>query len=216
MNFKECIFRLMILLTVFCLLLTGCNPLIKNRGNENTDTDVLTEGPLEHGFKLSYEYGAHVTDSPIYKVAYRSNTNLFDINNVTLEFSYGGSYTFNISYEREHFHSIPYFDLYFTGPSEEKILVKRVNENFVSKKYSYTTEDSVKDGIVTETYTFNHTETLTIPKELFTKDKGQIYFSIYGEDKRDKPVVEYKLIISTGISYKIEGEKVWLSNKSFN
>ena len=214
MRGKRIVFHLLILLTVLCLLITGCKPAIDNNDN-NTDSDVYVEGPLEHGLKFPPSDGGTQPDRKSIYCAYRSDTNLFDIDNVTLDFYYGLPFQspYTPSFIRLNLYSYPWFELYFEAEDEEKILVKRVDENFVSRKYECR-EIRDETGYTTE-IVFRHQETLTIPKECFTKGTGTIYFSIYGENRREKPW-EYEWIIGTYIHYKIKDGKVWLSDQEFN
>ena len=134
---------------------------------------------------------------------YRSNKTTFDVNNVTLEFYYGICFHGTEEHEREVGLNVPSFDLYFSNQSGEQILIKHVEENFVSDKYrcGYTADSKT---------TYNHSESITIPKELFTEKSGYINFSGRGINLKEygQP---YQYLFSTRIYYKLRDGKVTLS-----
>ena len=72
------------------------------------DNDVVNKG-LEKGlYKSDFE-----DESPFLRVAYQSDNNEFNIDNVTLTFYYGASYSSGIQLELENGLNIPVFELYF-------------------------------------------------------------------------------------------------------
>ena len=62
---------------------------------------------------------------------------------------------------------------------------------------------------------FNHSETITIPQEIFTEESGIIYFSVFGTNQRE-PEPQNKVITGIGFYYKVVGEKVQLSKQPIN
>lgn len=112
--------------------------------------------------------------------AYRSHTDKFDIHSVTLNFYYGGYYPNGIEYALEKEQSYPSFDLYFVNDEGNRYFVKHVEENFVSEKYNC--EIVYDDNRYIYKIKYEHSETLTIPAELFTKQSGMIWFEVDGEN----------------------------------
>ena len=148
-------------------------------------------------------------DAPIFKCAYKSDVTEFDIENVTLTFCYGGFYEL-FETATEQYLSYPVFELYLfndTNP-EEKILVKKVEENLISEKYRiYTVTEKFKTAIK-----YNHSEDITIPKELFTNESGLIWFSVNGQNALDPYSTDETLCI-IGVYYSKIENKIVLSMK---
>ena len=176
-----------------------------NPDNTGGDTNTNAGAVLENGFKPS-----NFDESPIFHCAYKSDKTHFDIDDVTLDFFYGGYYYQGVEHQLENMHDFPYFELYFEIDGGEELLIKRVEENFISEEYSC---DFVYDEnwYITE-IKYNHSETITIPKEIFTEDNGLIYFAIYGENVKE-PEQQTKFITGIGMYYKVIGEQVVLSRQ---
>ena len=178
--------------------------------NQSTPS-VGNESALESGFKQSF----HGEESPVNYCAYRSETNKFDIKHVTFDFYYGGYY--DIDYELQNTTSYPTFDIYFKDDHGNKYLVKHVEENFISEKYScdFVYED---DRNICE-IKYNHSETLTIPAELFTKESGKIWFSIEGKNILAPETNNPRSLVITGICIfykKVESGQIVLSSQEFD
>lgn len=217
------IYRVLLILMIFSLLVTGCgqnadtdpdndgkdpNASIgesPNNGNGETDTNV--GAVLESGFKPS---GSGAPSPAPNFCAYKSDTNEFDIDNVTLDFFFGGYYQFGFECELTNGSSYPAFDLYFTAEDGNKFFIKHIEENFVSEKYSCeVTHD--ENWHITE-IKYNHSEKLTIPSEIFTKEKGLIWFSIYSADA-NTVAQRVECIASVTIFYQVADGKVILSSR---
>ena len=182
----------------------GTNP---DNGNGETDTNVVAV--LESGFKPSDD----ACEIPLFYCAYRSDKTEFDIDDVTLDFYYGGWFTnLGIEYDLQ-LYNFPMFDIYFTNDAHDRCFVKRVEENLVSEKYRCKFIDD-DDWNATEII-FNHSESITIPREIFTENEGVIYFAIYSKNA-NHTVPEVEWIAGKAIFYKIIGEKVILSNLPFS
>ena len=109
------------------------------------------------------------------KCAYKSEKRVYDIDEVSVEFFYGFSNVGSIETVRESF-NIPCFELYFFNDIGDCMLIKSVQENFISEKYRVTPKLRNEKTVG---YSYNHSEIYTVPKELFTSENGKIYFSIY-------------------------------------
>ena len=223
--------RCLLLLIIFALFATGCESLDTEKascsndetgvgdngaGSEapestpNTDNEKENGENSDEGLKSDF---ASSDEMSFFFVAYQSDKKEFDINDVTLEFSYGGRFIHHPDGTVcQYSESYPYFDIYFTNEDGGKIFVKRVEENFVSEKYNCKLIlDENRDIVDVE---FNHSEILTIPKEIFTREKGIIWISFYGENVSRDPV-KYDWFAGTYIHYKVEGDMVYLSTKEF-
>lgn len=178
--------------------------------NKNTDLDnsfTPQSSGLEYGFKL--ENGNEET--PIHFCAYRCENNTFDIDDVTLIFYFGVYYFSTAEYHIKSTESFPSFEIYFTNDDNEMILMKKVDENFISEKYHCELIYGENHSITEVKY--NYSETFTIPKKIFNKETGRIYFAIYGINATlHEPTVEW--ITGVGINYKVTNGKVTLSNKN--
>ena len=157
---------------------------------------------IEGGFGKSDE-------KSVFSCAYKSDKNTFDINDVTLTFYYGH----HLSAGNMAYYSYPNFELYFCNDDNLEVLVKRIEDEFVSEKYHAYYGKGV--NFLKSNIQYNHFETLTIPKELFTKDDGIIYFCIYGTNMNDDNQ-ELDIITSRGIYYKKDGNKIVLSDEEFS
>ncbi len=205
---------LLIILT-FTVCATGCDlSNIFNFGEKNDneqDDDSNISGPI-------YEIGY---------CTYKSDKTVFDIDDVTLDFYYSNKVMNQVGDLKflpgfvENAMSIPYFELFFVDEEENKYLIKRVEENFISEKYisKVTFEDDLVENVFRPTdIKYNHSEAITIPKELFKKDKGVIKFEIRGlnihfsDEIKSLRNIDY--ITSLDIAYKVEGDKVILISKT--
>ena len=188
LNKTKLVARLMlvILLLTSALTLASC-------GNQSKG--------LEVGFDVNRDHMALA-----FKCAYRSDKTEFNINDVTLTFYYGGFFEYSIDIERRDRFSYPTFELsFYDEESDKRILIRKVEENLVSDKYrAYVTNTN----FFTRVISYNHSEEITIPKELFNKDFGIIYFCIYGANVREN--AEVRRITSAQISYKKDGDTITL------
>ena len=135
---------------------------------------------------------------------------LYDIDDVSPIFYYGGHFTPYIEHEHECGNNYPSFDLFFytfenghdwNGAHEYKI--KHVDENLVSEKYRISNE-------------WYH-EKIQIPSDLLTKDSGYIYFGISGTylvvDYYGNQIEGYERILGCFIYYeKTDDSHVVLQN----
>lgn len=206
------------LLVVFILLTTafvfaGC------KEEEDTGLNVGFEGNL---------YG---DPSPSDYCAYRSDVSEFDINDVTLEFFYGGIFSESIEYERSNIRNIGKVKLYFFAPAlcENSECATQYDYQYGGRKCvnllcedsRYFIKESQKDYTSEahrwkgRLYEDGEGETITIPKELFVGERGLIEFMVFGKDEnhREYPDNEYELISGKIIHYKIYGYKVVLSGE---
>ncbi len=164
------------------------------------------------------EYGLHF-DSPLSEelpsdhCAYQADTNEFCIDNVSLTFYYGWAYDANCPDGRD----IPEAELYFYNETQPTVTypIRNIND-YISEGYRcYRVYDDYHR--VTK-IRFEHSESITIPQEVFTGETGLIYFAVKGEDinNRDNRIEEYKgHITSCCIYYHKNGNKVVLSCQSF-
>ena len=198
MNFKtnkrKFVARVMLfILIVSIFAMMGCS----------NQTDI-TKG-LRKGFS-----GSDFSDeSNACLIAYESDNNEFDITDVTLTFYYGFVLASGIELELSG-QSYPVYELYFENEEGVSVLVKHVEENLISEKYECKVIFDDNYHIIEILY--NHSETLTIPQELFTKETGIIHFCIYSENIREFDS-KFRLINSIEIYYKKEKNNIILSSK---
>ncbi|MBE7088633.1 MAG: hypothetical protein E7370_03845 [Clostridiales bacterium] len=173
---------------------------------EYLQSNINAKTGLENGFKPC----DGEDETPIFYCAYRSDKTEFDIDNVTLDFYYGGYYYQGAEFELENAHDFPSFELYFEEDNGNNFFVKRVEENFVSDKYSCEVVYD-ENWHITE-IRYNHSEQITIPSEVFTKENGQIWFEIHSANAND---IESEVKCITGISifYQVSNGRVILSNQ---
>ena len=207
----------LIILTLFASV-TGCdfvtnfinkdNSNSANNTSDKTDADTNQKTGLESGFSVSSG-----DECSSFYGAYKSDKTEFDINNVTLDFYYGIYFLGSEEYEREHGYSFPSFDLYFVDrKGENKIFIRHVEENFISEKYRCKLIYDENWNVTKIKY--NYFETLTIPKEMFTKEVGMIYFSVYSANVREYQP-KYRATAGATVFYKMEGNKVILTDNAW-
>ncbi|MCH5162383.1 MAG: hypothetical protein J1G38_02705 [Clostridiales bacterium] len=173
----------------------------------NNDKPSAGKTGLEWGFVVSSD------DLPSEWCAYKSDTDTFDIYDVTLEFYFGTIMPRDVTDEHidnelENGSNIPEFDIYFGNSHEEPLYtVRHSTENFISKEYSCYIEDyySKETKIV-----YNHSERITIPQELFTSRQGVISFCIAGVNINEYEP-KYKVFTRVLLNYDIVNGKVVLS-----
>lgn len=200
----DSILRVLLILLTLLLLVTGCEQPAQNPDGDASSDDA----GLEVGFKST----AGGCEMPNFEIAYRSPKAKFDIDDVTLEFFFGGYYPSNLEgyLERE---SIPSFEVCFMDERGKKIVVQLVDENLIAEKYRCTLVYDENRKFVEKT--FNHSETLTVPKEIFLKETGYFYFQIR-RPFSDEPDSLKQVIAGKCIHYKKAGDTVTLSKTSFN
>ena len=216
---KKGLFNTTVILMLVCMVFAGCVPntslpdngdSVQNEEHTEDNGSINTNQSLEDGFNINKN--TSVTSKGFY-CAYKSEKNEFEIDDVTLDFYYGGCYYLGAEYKRETTHDFPIFDIYFDEDSEEAVLVKHVEENLVLDKYNvvriYDENMHIKE------LEYNFSETFTIPKQLFSKEKGEIYFYILGSNVKLGDKAEQELITSIKIFYKVIDGKVILSNTDF-
>lgn len=181
-------------LTLFLLVLCIIVPNINNvAGTE-----------LEYGF-----YYSNNAPLPSDFCAYKSDTNEFEMDNVSLTFFYGGLFASDINQELENVRNIPEFDVYFGDADNEPVYtIAHSNENYVSEKYRC---DIITDESQLVKIGFTHSEVITIPKSLFSEEQGVIRFCIRGVNVNEI-APELRLISCIYINYDVtKDEKVILS-----
>ena len=179
---------------------TGCQFIVsKFKSNESNG--------LEYGYTMPNRGEGTIVDC-----AYKSDKKEFDINDVTLIFSYGTNYSPEIDITLKDYFSFPTFELWFCNEDNDTVLIKKVEENLISEKYrcyyTYTTE---YEYVHRE---FNHSENITIPYNLFTNEKGYVIFGVCAANIIEKnPEVETLGLCV--IYYKKSGDTVTLSTTEF-
>ena len=188
-----------LLVCLFMGILYACNN-TPSKQNNSIEYGLRFEPPLSE--ELSSDH-----------CAYRADTNEFCIDNVSLTFYYGWAYDVNCTDGRD----IPEAELYFYNAKQPGAIysIKKIND-YISDKYKcYLVYND--DFCVTEIQ-FEHSETITIPQEVFIEEEGMIYFAIDGEDinnRDNRREEEEKHITSSCIYYHKNGDKVIISCQKF-
>ncbi len=171
---------LAVLMLAMSALLCGC--------------DLFEQG-LEDGFRIT-----GLRDMPPeLKIAYKSDTKEFDINDVTLSVYYGCVSNFELENET--------VVILFQNDAGKQIIVKELSiEEIYEEKYKV-------DWWGSMSFSFQHSESLTIPRELFSEKKGYVYLIIKLSQHQDKidPFVDD----AVKLFYKVKGDKVILSTREF-
>ena len=166
-------------------------------------------GGLETGFKPP---SGSINSAPLSWsfCAFKSETNVFDIDDVTLDVYFGGNYSEGVDTIRENSKSYPSFELYFENDQGKECFVKRIDENFISEKYSCELICD-KDWNLIE-IKYNYHETMTIPAELFTNESGYIWFVARGVNTHE-PEDGMRNIVGNVLLYEVKDGKVILTTQ---
>ena len=192
---------IVVAIIVILIVLSACS-----MGCEKEEEDI----GISSGF---YTFICNPTSVRDY-AAYKSNISIFPIEEVVLTFSYGWENVLRREFDEDR--DIRSFKIYLfnNDDADNKILIKDISE-YTSNAYScyIETRDSngeilrLNDGVPYGIYVFNHSEEITIPKELFTGDNGCIVF--YGEGRNYSCVdvsdsLTYSPHFNKAFFYKIE------------
>ncbi len=103
--------------------------------------------------------------------AVRSDTNIFDLDHVTLEWHFNVEQRQDIIPETGEIIREPNtpFDLYFYANRETRFFIKRVEDAFDKKRLQCDPEKNHEGGVW---------ETYTVPREVFADEKGWFYFVV--------------------------------------
>ncbi len=164
---KKAIGVLLILLTMFYTLI-GC----VNSDDSTTD--------LENEHKNGLEFGFIGTGglSRIEIAAYKCDKNTFNIDDVTITFYYGFVFSQPDDKALEIASYPDGFDICFVDEKGNIMLYRHSDENFISERYKIKTTYNENDNSLK--YEFNHSEKITIPKEMFINESGMVRFVIKG------------------------------------
>jgi hypothetical protein len=180
--------------------------------NVQTQTPSCVIPPISEtvGIEAGFQYSSN-EPLPSEFCAYKSDTNEFDIDNVSLTFFYGGVFSSDINQELEDGRNIPEFDIYFGDANNEPIYtIAHINENFISEKYRCDIIDIITDESQSVKISFNYSEDIKIPKSLFSEEQGVISFCISGVNVNEVSP-ENRIITALYINYEVTDEKVILS-----
>ncbi len=156
-------------------------------------------------FKQGIEYGFDPKGlQRAINIAYKSDTDEFDIDNVKLTFYYGRTGR----YDKDEY---SYFEIYAENRNN-KTLIKRVNEDIQSEKYKINVTYKNFLFYHYSDYEFTYSEEIILPKNIFTNDVDQIDIRIYAyPDDPDGRVLDGFITFF----YQINENKVILSEKPF-
>ncbi len=177
---------LVAVMLILSLLLGGCS--LFNQG-------------VEDGFKENtFLYGK----VPDFMVAYTSEIREYDIDNFNLMLYYG-YYNMPDWYNEK----VPILLNIYCEGDDQRIILKRYefDEFFTENR-----EVSVKRSFVSVcNYIFDYCEMVTIPSEVFTKDKGRLVFSLDLEYLPENKHVKRTFLNGICLDYEIKDNKVIIS-----
>lgn len=171
---------------------------------------IVDEPELQWGYKFKYFDGC-IDGGWVGDIAYKSQKNTFNIDDVTLTVSFG---SFLSGYGPVDC-DVPEFDIYFADPSgylDVSIYdLKTVEDQFFSEKYDIDFVDDRPNGVYY--YEYAYSEEITIPKELFTENEGIIRLVIAGMNiaEHSDYVNDYLILGQADIKYQLQGDEVILS-----
>lgn len=174
--------------------------------SDNTTEETTNNNGISTGFENGFTFDYSDESNPI-SCAYKSDKNVFDIDDVSLDFYFGAIYT-NPDGIILNLNSYPAFELYFST-YDEKILIKRVEEELISDKYKRVYE--ISEDFRTITYDYVYSERFTIPKEIFTSDNGILWFTINAAEDSTDPA-DFRSIAGIWLYYKKIDNTILLSS----
>lgn len=174
-------------------------------------TGCSNQTDITKGLRKGFSGSDFSDESNACLIAYESDNNEFDITDVTLTFHFGFALPSGIELALTG-QSYPVYELYFENEEGMSVLVKHVEENLISEKYEC--KEIFDDNYHIIEILYNHSETLTIPQELFTKESGIIQFCIYSANVRENE--DFRIISCRDIYYQKEGNKIILSSEDFS
>ncbi len=182
---------------ILSLLLGGCSVFQQGFDNGFYDTSIL---PRE----LQNLQAACVGEKRV-----------FDINDVTLDFYYG-FFSEGPEYWTQRTVTLSFVNYCGDHFNEEKYIKKEIRKMdgsvFFTDKYKVATEYSF---LGTTKFNYNHCETITVPQELFYGEKGYILFQITFDFFNVETNYMHQDSGATRFFYKVDGDKVILSDKEF-
>lgn len=223
----------LICVVLSCILVVGITLGLLSSVNNNSatagttsDTPNTTEEPpveepepepeLIWGYEPPNTGGSSCFGSEPGHMGYKSDKKTFDIDNVKLTLAYGildgeeiDEMAIEYYYRNLRGLDIPEFEIYFGDEFNNNIYTLReVKESFINEKYRVEF-NYIAGG--DSFFKFNHSEEITIPKELFTESEGVIIICVGGINiAGNKP--GYKVLCSEHIKYQlVENDKVILS-----
>ncbi len=212
---KQGLRRAISLFVLFSMLLVSLSLVSCQTGLSISENEKTTPSNIEYGF--TEETGCV---SPPGRTAYKSDKNILSIDNAKLTFYYGSCWALNSDgtiYKDVESMSCPYFYLYFKNDDGDKYTIRRVDEEWMSVDYliNYKVDRWIdEDGneCYKNSYEYLHSEEITIPRELFTKETGYIIFDVETDHYPGSLLLSVK---SCCIYYKLDGDYVILSDKEF-
>lgn len=173
------------------------------------------EPELQWNYKFKYFDGCIGGGGCEGDIAYKSQKNNFNLDDVTLTVSYGALWS---GLGPNQYYDVPEFDFYFADPSgyinESIYTLKTIKEQFFSEKFDVTMVDDKMDSRYYY-YEYAHTEEITIPKELFTESEGIIRMVIAGINVAERWhsyfLDNFLVLGEAKIKYQLQGEELILS-----
>ena len=194
--------KIISIFTVILLLALAMGLASCGGGNNNkTTAENEYQEPVYVLEKGIFFEGAEIYLVSNYTIAYRSEKDTFDINDVRLTVLYGGCFAEDIDEELQK-NSFPYFSINVINEKGSEIVVKNVYEEFVSEKYRTTWQYDTQKGDTTIEY--KHAEEIIIPSHVFVSQKGSIVITL---------AHEYMYFSDITLFYEKNGDTVILSSK---
>ena len=166
-----------------------------------------------YALEAGFVYGVGCDPPPIsIACAYRSEQAVFDADSVSIEFFFAHTYLPDEAKGAAADTTITAYNEKLTG--ENRMLIKTVGD-FLTEKYSCAEIKQLPhDGTGGRyEYTFNHSETLTVPAAMFVGESGCITLSVSTQVSEDRELFGSG---SIPVYYKVSGERVTLKSSAFS
>ncbi|MGM9680136.1 MAG: hypothetical protein ACI3XR_01375 [Eubacteriales bacterium] len=175
-----------------CLVVGGaCGIWVWNNGtapNSTTGDYDKTDLPSDssNGLNVGFLFPDGCASSGAY-TGYRSDSSRFNPDDVTLTFYFGSKFYDDLDFERESVMDVREVKLYFVNDDGDQYFIRQTKDWYVSEEYRcipiWENIENVAKIVGVE---YNHSEVITIPRELFTKPSGYIVFKVMGDNLLDE------------------------------
>ena len=190
---------ILVILTILCAFMSNIFFISCQNKNDIFDHD--------DGFEIGYHVGpSRPIGYPSGRIACKSEKSVFDINSIEFELSYG----FDLEVRDA---DIEYWNIAL-GNENSKNIIKTIYD-WANDEYTYSiTQEDSRSWLIT----FNYTEKIKIPKDLFCASEGRISIQAFAYDQKEivpstgKPKC-YGMQL--GFYYYIKDDYVWLGTMEY-
>ena len=193
---------ILVILTILCAFMSNIFFISCQNKNDIFDHD--------DGFEIGYSYGVDLPQTHSCHIGIKSDISVFKIGEVSINISYGFKGTELMDIDKW------VVDVTSSNYKDGHIILKTIND-WNDKKYDYlSTQDENNRFIWLITY--DYTEQLRIPMELFIEEEGLIFIRAYADDNEKVDSLSGKPLryaMQVSLNYYKYDDYVWLGTKEY-